>query len=37
MNFLNKVKFKKINVDSIYGFSNKLFINLNTPDDLLLC
>lgn len=37
MNFFNKVKFKKINISSIQGFSNRLFINLNTPDDLLLC
>lgn len=37
MNFLNKVKLKSINVVAIPDFSNKLFINLNTPDDLLLC
>ena len=37
MNLFNEVKFKSINVDSIPGFSNKLFRNLNTPDDLLLC
>jgi len=37
MNLFNEVKFKSINVDAIPGFSNILFRNLNTPDDLLLC
>ena len=37
MNLFSKVKFKSIKVDSIHGFSNKLFKNLNTPNDLLSC
>lgn len=37
MTFFNKVNFTSIRVDSISGYSNKLFKNLNTPDDLLSC
>lgn len=37
MNFFNKVRFRKLKVDSFAGFSNNLFKNLNTPDDLLSC
>lgn len=37
MNFFTRVKFKSIKVDTIPGYSNKLFKNLNTPDDLLSC
>jgi len=37
MNFFNKIRFKKLNVDTFTGFSNNLFKNLNTPDDLLSC
>ena len=37
MNLFNKVKFKSVKVDSIAGFSNLLFKNLNTPSDLLSC
>ena len=37
MNFFTRVKFKSIKVDNIPGYSNKLFKNLNTPDDLLSC
>jgi len=37
MNLFNKVKFKTIKVDSISGYSNNLFKNLNTPSDLLSC
>lgn len=37
MNSFSEVKYKSVKVDAIPGFSNKLFKNLNTPDDLLLC
>ena len=37
MNLFTRVKFKSINVNNIPGYSNNLFKNLNTPDDLLLC
>ncbi len=37
MNLFNRVKFKSIKVDSITGYSNNLFKNLNTPRDLLSC
>lgn len=37
MNFFNKVRFKKVKVDKLPEYSNKLFKNLNTPDDLLSC
>jgi len=37
MNLFKKVNFKSIKVDSIAGFSNLLFKNLNAPSDLLSC
>ena len=37
MNLFNRVRFKSIKVDSIIGYSNMLFKNLNTPSDLLSC
>lgn len=37
MNFFNKVRFRKVKVDKLPEYSNKLFKNLNTPDDLLSC
>jgi len=37
MNLFNKVKFKSVKVDSISGYSTKLFKNLNNPGDLLSC
>ena len=37
MNLFSKVKYKSIKVDTISGYSAKLFKNLNTPSDLLSC
>lgn len=37
MNLFTRVKFKSIKVDTIPGYSNNLFKNFNTPDELLSC
>jgi molybdopterin-guanine dinucleotide biosynthesis protein A len=37
MNFFKKVKYQSLKVDSIVGYSSKLFLNLNAPNDLLSC
>lgn len=37
MNLFSKVRFRSIKVDTISGYSTKLFKNLNTPSDLFSC
>ena len=37
MNLFSKVRYRSIKVDSISGYSTKLFKNLNSPSDLLSC
>ncbi len=37
MNFFKKIRYQNLKVDSIVGYSSKLFLNLNAPNDLLSC